>query len=75
MLPIPKTALEIFELILSLCQNLTTFNFGDMLFSRKRVISFFIIQSRSNTCSTLTKLKINVENFFDLVYLLDGRFY
>jgi hypothetical protein len=26
-------------------------------------------------CSTLTKLKINVGNFFDLLYLLDGRFY
>jgi hypothetical protein len=75
MLLITKTALEIFELILSLCQNLTTFNFGDMLFSRKRVISFFTIQSRSKTYSTLTKLKINVENFFDLAYLLDGRFY
>ena len=71
---IPETALEIYELILSLCKNLTTFNFGDMLFSRKLVISFFTIQTKSNTCSTLTKLKINIENFFDLVYLLDGRF-
>lgn len=69
-----RTALQIFELILSLCKNLTTLNFGDVLFSRKRVISFVTIKSRSNTCSTLTKLKINVEKFLDLVYLLDGRF-
>jgi hypothetical protein len=46
-----------------------------MLFSRKRVISFITIQSRSCTCSTLVKLKINIENFFDLAYLLDGRFH
>lgn len=72
---ITKTALQIFELILSLCSNLITFSFGDMLFSRKRIVSFITMQSRSNICSTLIKLKINVENFFDLLFLLDGRFY
>ena len=70
-----KTALGIFELILSLRKNLTSLNFGDMLFSRKRIVSLNMIRSRSNTCSALTKLKINVTNFFDLLYLLDGRFY
>ncbi len=71
---IRKAALEVFELIICLCKNLTTFNFGDMLFSRKRVVSLITLQSRSYTCSTLVELKINILDFFDLVYLLDGRF-
>ena len=29
----------------------------------------------NRTCSSLTKLNINVENFFDLLSLLDGRFH
>jgi hypothetical protein len=70
-----KIALKIFDLILSLCKNLITLNFGDMLFSRKRIVSFTTRQSGGNTCSTLIKLIINVENFFDFLYLLDGHFY
>ena len=69
-----RIALKIFELILSLCENLTVFNFGDMLFSRKRILPLILLKSRSSMSPTLTKLKINVENFFDLLYLLDGRF-
>ncbi len=40
MLLILKIALEIFESILSLCKNLTTFNFGDMLFIFTKVCHF-----------------------------------
>jgi hypothetical protein len=72
---VSRTALEIFELILSLCKNLTVFNFGDMLFSRKRVVPLILMRSRNNTSSTLIKLKINVQSFLDLLYLFDGRFH
>jgi len=71
---VKMTVLKVFELIISLCKNLMAFNFGDMLFSRKRVIPLNILQSRSYTCSTLVKLIINIQNFFDLAHILDGRF-
>ena len=68
------TAFDMFDLIISLCKNSTTFNFGDMLFSQKRVVSLLSIKPTINTSSTLTKLQIIVESFFDLVHILDGRF-
>jgi hypothetical protein len=71
---VAKAALQIFELILSLCKNLTIFNFGDMIFSRKRVVPLDLLRSGTTMSSTLIKLKVNVENFYDLLYILDGRF-
>lgn len=69
---VPQAAEKSFELILSLCKNLTTFNFGDMLFSRKRCVRFERIQLTSN--SSLTKMKLYVADLFDLCLILDGRF-
>ncbi|CAF1649810.1 unnamed protein product [Adineta ricciae] len=72
--PLAITGFQIFELIICLCENLTTFNFGDMLFSRERAVGFPTIQSRSYSHSALVELRMKIETFFDLVYLLDGRF-
>jgi hypothetical protein len=64
---------EIFALILSLCTNLIDLNFCDMFYTEKCATPVFDVGSPSNMSSTLTKLKINVQNFADCLFLLDGR--
>ncbi|CAF3033483.1 unnamed protein product [Rotaria sp. Silwood2] len=69
-----KTVANIFASILFLCKKLIVLNFGDMSARRKCKTPVFYIGSQINMSSTLMKLKINVVNFADCLYLLDGRF-
>ncbi len=68
-----EIVLNIFLLILSLCEKLTVFNFCDVHITRKCLIMGLDLLSESKVCSTLTKLKIKVAIFFDCLFLLDGR--
>ncbi|CAF1303397.1 unnamed protein product [Rotaria sordida] len=66
------TVSKIFELIVSLCKNLTVLNFCDMF--RTRIYETRVFYRSSNyMSSTLIKLKIHVLSFVDCLYLLDGR--
>ena len=69
-----ETVANTFVLILSLGEKLIDLNFGDMLHTRKCWTAVFR-SSLLESCmsSTLVKLKINVVNFLDILYLLDGR--
>jgi hypothetical protein len=69
-----KTVSKILVLILSLCEKLTDLNFGDMFLTRKCLTGAFNLRSENIMSSTLIKLKINVSNFLDCLFLLDGRF-
>jgi hypothetical protein len=69
-----KTVANIFGLILSLCKQLIVLNFGDMFIRRKCQIPVYYLRNELNMSSTLMKLKINVVNFADCIFLLDGRF-
>ncbi|CAF3297351.1 unnamed protein product [Rotaria sp. Silwood2] len=67
------TVSKIFELILSLCKNLTSLNFCDMFPIRTNQTPIFYLSSKRHMTSSLIKLKINVACFVDCLYLLDGR--
>ncbi len=67
-----KTVANIFQLILSLCKQLIVLNFGDIFTTRKCETPVFYI-APINISSSLMKLKINVMNFADCHFLLDGR--
>ncbi|CAF3308971.1 unnamed protein product [Rotaria socialis] len=67
------TVSKIFEIILSLCKNLTSLNFCDMFPIRTNQTSMFYLSSKRHMSSTLIKLKINVASLVDCLYLLDGR--
>ncbi|CAM2719069.1 unnamed protein product [Rotaria socialis] len=54
------TVSKIFEIILSLCKNLTSLNFCDMFPIRTNQTSMFYLSSKRHMSSTLIKLKINV---------------
>ncbi|CAF1321852.1 unnamed protein product [Adineta steineri] len=69
-----KISLNIFTLILSLCQRLTNLNFCQLFSYRNSFISLFNLPETSCSYSTLIELKINVATFNDCLYLLDGRF-
>jgi hypothetical protein len=69
-----STGLKIFELILSLCKKLTVLNFGDIFLTRIYVVPLFELFFNNQMSSTIIKLKIKIEGFFDCSYLLDGRF-
>jgi hypothetical protein len=62
---------NIFALILSLFKRLTDLDFCD--FNRYCPSILFNLPSTSCMSSTLTTLKMNVKNFDDCLYLLDGR--
>ncbi|CAF3388858.1 unnamed protein product [Rotaria sp. Silwood2] len=66
------TVSKIFELIVSLCKNLTVLNFCDMFHTRTYETSVFY-RSSNYMSSTLIKLKIHVLSLDDCLYLLDGR--
>ncbi|CAF1087004.1 unnamed protein product [Rotaria sordida] len=66
------TVSKIFELIVSLCKNLTVLNFCDMFRTRTYETRVFY-RSSNYMSSTLIKLKIHVLRFADCLYLLDGR--
>ncbi|CAF1339688.1 unnamed protein product [Rotaria sordida] len=66
------TVSKIFELIVSLCKNLTVLNFCDMFHTRTYETSVFY-RSSNYMSSTLIKLKINVPSLDHCLYLLDGR--
>lgn len=68
-----RVVTSIFPLILSLCDNLIDLNFGDMFPIQKFLTPTFYLQTKQFRSSTLTTLKINVENFADCLLLLDGR--
>jgi hypothetical protein len=63
----------VFELILSLGKCLIDLSFNQWFFGKSLDISTLNITSTSCVSSTLTKLKIEVNNFDDCLYLLDGR--
>ncbi|CAF3727523.1 unnamed protein product [Rotaria sp. Silwood1] len=71
--PLSKTLSEIFILILSLCKRLVYLNVCSS--SRYRLMAVHIFKPSTTNCtsSTLTTLNINVDNFADCLYLLDGR--
>ncbi|CAF4192963.1 unnamed protein product [Adineta steineri] len=69
-----KTSLDIFTMILSLCQRLTYLNFCQVFSYRNSFISIYKLPQTSCSYSTLIELKINVATFNDCLCLLDGRF-
>ena len=69
--PCPASLSTIFALILSLSKRLIKLNFGH--FYHRSALFTFQFSSIDCNSSTLTTLKINVENFDDCLYLLDGR--
>ncbi|CAF4036142.1 unnamed protein product [Rotaria sordida] len=71
--PLSKTVSKIFVLILSLCKRLISLNFCSSY--RYRLMAIHIFKPSTTNCisSTLTTLNINVDNFADCLYLLDGR--
>ncbi|CAF1432789.1 unnamed protein product [Rotaria sordida] len=71
--PLSKTLSKIFVLILSLCKRLISLNFCSSC--RYRLMAIHIFKPSTTNCisSTLTTLNINVDNFADCLYLLDGR--
>jgi hypothetical protein len=64
---------NIFALILSLTKRLIHLNFCHLFSHRRTWISIYYLPEISHMSSNLTQLKINVETFFDYLYLLDGR--
>jgi len=69
-----ETVSNTFILILSLCEKLIDLNFSDMFLTRKCLTALFCSPLlESCMSSTLVKLKINVVNILDILFLLDGR--
>ncbi|CAF1440389.1 unnamed protein product [Rotaria sordida] len=68
-----EIASNIFALILSLTKRLIHLNFCQLFSHRRTWISIYYLLEISSMSSNLTELKINVETFFDWLYLLDGR--
>ncbi|CAF0740500.1 unnamed protein product [Rotaria sordida] len=68
-----EIASNIFALILSLTKRLIHLNFCQLFSHRRTWISIYYLPEISSMSSNLTELKINVETFFDWLYLLDGR--
>ncbi|CAF3914460.1 unnamed protein product, partial [Rotaria sordida] len=64
---------NIFALILSLTKRLIHLNVCHLFSHRRTWISIYYLPEISHMFSNLTQLKINVETFFDCLYLLDGR--
>jgi hypothetical protein len=67
------TLSNIFILIVSRCQRLISLNFCQLFYDRKSPI-YLYNPSTNCTSSTLAKLKVNVTNFDDCLYILDGHF-
>jgi hypothetical protein len=63
---------KIFGLILFLCKRLTVLNICNVFLTRNWQIDIFDIRE-SLISSTLIKLSINVTNFVECLFLLDGR--
>ena len=69
---ISTTAAEIFPLVLASCEKLIVLNIGGIC-SGRACWNPLYLQTRNGMSSTLIQLKINIENFVDCLYLLDGR--
>jgi len=67
------TLSNIFILIVSRCQRLISLNFCQLFYDRKSPIYLDNFSSTNCTSSTLAKLKVNVTNFDDCLYILDGH--
>ena len=70
--PSPETLCIMFALILSLCKQLIKLSFCQL--DNRSTFCTFDLSSTNFKSSTLTELKIRVENFDDCLCLLDGRF-
>ena len=68
-----KTVSNTFALILSLCERLIDLEFSDVFSSLMRLTPTVCLFSKNFVSSTLTKLKVNVDFFYDCLVLLDGR--
>jgi hypothetical protein len=68
-----EIASNIFAAILSLTKRLIYLNFCQLFSHRRTWISIYQLPLLRRMSSSLTQLKINVETFFDCLYLLDGR--
>lgn len=66
------TAEQIFALVLASCEKLMVLDIGGIC-SRRACGNPLYLQTRNGMSSTLVELKINIENFADCLYLLDGR--
>ena len=64
---------NIFGLIMSLCRRLTVLNYC-YVFPTRECFTPLFLRSQGELFSSLTKLKINVEHYFDCLFILDGRF-
>ncbi|CAF4823396.1 unnamed protein product, partial [Rotaria sp. Silwood2] len=65
-----ETLSSIFVLIISMCQKLINLNFCQLFPDRESPICIFKLPSTSCISSTITKLKVNVKKFDDLLYLV-----
>ena len=68
-----KTVSNSFVLILSLCEVLVDLELSDVFSGLRHVAPCTHLLFENFRSATLTKLKINVHNFFDCLVLLDGR--
>ena len=68
------TLSNIFILIVFRCQRLISLNFGQLFYDRKCPICLDSFSSTNCTSSTSAKLKVNVTNFDDCLYILDAHF-
>ncbi|CAF0993004.1 unnamed protein product [Rotaria sordida] len=64
---------RIFILILSLCKRLISLNFCQLFFKRNASICIHQIPQTRCMSESLTKLKVNVKDFDDCLYLLDSN--